>query len=120
MPTYGYQCVECQHEFSVFQAMKDDPIKICPNCQGAVKRLMYPVGIVFKGSGWYVNDSRPADKSEKADSDAAKPAETASGDAAKTETPKTETAATSEKSDGPAKTDKPAKAESKPETAAKS
>ena len=94
--------------------MKDDPIKICPNCQGAVKRLMYPVGIVFKGSGWYVNDSRPADKSEKAESDAAKPAETASGDATKTETPKTETTASSEKSEAP-KTDKP---ESKPETSA--
>lgn len=100
--------------------MKDDPIKICPNCQGAVKRLMYPVGIVFKGSGWYVNDSRPADKSEKADkaeSDGAKPAEAVSGDAAKTETPKTETAASSEKSDAP-KTDKPNKPEPKPDASA--
>ena len=112
MPTYGYQCNECQHEFSVFQSMKDDPVKICPVCQGTTKRLMYPVGIVFKGSGWYVNDSRPADKSEKADADAAKPAEPASGDAAKTETPKTD----APKSDT-AKPDAP-KSESKPETPA--
>ncbi len=112
MPTYGYQCKECQHEFSVFQAMKDDPIKICPQCQGAVKRLMYPVGIVFKGSGWYINDSRPADKSEKAEKaegDSAKPTEAAAGDAAKTETPKTDSA----KPDAP----KSEKTESKPEAA---
>lgn len=64
MPTYGYQCTQCNHEFSVFQNMKDDPIKICPECAGAVKRLLYPVGIVFKGSGWYINDSRKPDTSE--------------------------------------------------------
>lgn len=70
MPTYGYQCIDCKHEFSVFQAMKDDPISICPECTGPVKRLLYPVGVVFKGSGWYINDSRkpdPAEKAEKAD-----------------------------------------------------
>jgi len=44
--------------------MKDDPVKICPTCTGAVKRLLYPVGIVFKGSGWYINDSRKPDTSE--------------------------------------------------------
>ena len=67
MPTYGYQCIDCKHEFSVFQAMKDDPIAICPVCTGPVKRLLYPVGIVFKGSGWYINDSRKPDTSESAD-----------------------------------------------------
>ncbi len=61
MPTYGYRCIDCKHEFSVFQAMKDDPISTCPECSGAVKRLLYPVGVVFKGSGWYITDSRKAD-----------------------------------------------------------
>src|SRR5882724_7053467 len=64
VPTYGYQCTQCQHEFSVFQSMKDNPIADCPECEGAVKRLLYPVGIVFKGSGWYINDSRKPEKSE--------------------------------------------------------
>ena len=64
MPTYGYQCNDCKHEFSVFQAMKDDPIAICPECAGTVKRLLYPVGVVFKGSGWYINDSRKPEKAE--------------------------------------------------------
>lgn len=89
MPTYGYQCVDCEHQFQVFQSMKDDPVSTCPECEGAVKRLLYPVGIVFKGSGWYINDSRGPDKGE---SESPKPAES------KTET-KTET-----KSDAPAST----------------
>lgn len=71
MPTYGYQCTECKHEFSVFQAMKDAPVEICPQCGSKVKRLLYPVGIVFKGSGWYVNDSRKPDTSESAGSEKA-------------------------------------------------
>jgi putative FmdB family regulatory protein len=58
MPTYGYQCTQCKHEFQAFQAMKDAPISECPQCEGAVKRLLYAVGVVFKGSGWYINDSR--------------------------------------------------------------
>ncbi len=52
--------------------MKDDPIRICPECSGSVKRLLYPVGIVFKGSGWYVNDSRKPDTSDAAEKAAAK------------------------------------------------
>jgi predicted nucleic acid-binding Zn ribbon protein len=50
--------------------MKDDPIATCPECEGSVKRLLYPVGVVFKGSGWYINDSR---KPEKNGDDAPKP-----------------------------------------------
>ncbi len=68
MPTYGYQCTECKYEFSVFQNMKDDPIAVCTQCNGKVKRLLYPVGIVFKGTGWYINDSRAPEKTEKTDS----------------------------------------------------
>ena len=67
MPTYGYRCTECKYEFSVFQNMKDDPVATCPECTGAVKRLLYPVGIVFKGTGWYINESRPAEKTEKSE-----------------------------------------------------
>ena len=57
--------------------MKDNPIANCPECEGAVKRLLYPVGIVFKGSGWYINDSRAPEKSEGGEAKAAesKPAE---------------------------------------------
>ncbi len=94
MPTYGYQCTQCAFEFQVFQKMSDDPVRICPECQGAVKRLLYPVGIVFKGSGWYVTDSRKPEKSEGESAEKTeKPTETKSTEA-KTETPKAETAKT--------------------------
>ena len=94
VPTYGYQCTECKHQFQVFQSMKDDPVSICPECTGAVKRLLYPVGVVFKGSGWYINDSR---KPEASPEGATKPAETSTTETKSTETKsetKTETTST--------------------------
>jgi predicted nucleic acid-binding Zn ribbon protein len=54
--------------------MKDDPISVCPACSGAVKRLLYPVGVVFKGSGWYITDSRKPETT--AESSDPKPADT--------------------------------------------
>ena len=111
LPTYGYQCTQCQHEFSVFQSMKDDPIATCPECGGAVKRLLYPVGIVFKGSGWYINDSRSPDKSE---SGGDKPAESKSTESASTAS----TGSDSKTSDS--KSEAAPKAEAKETTAGKS
>ena len=105
MPTYGYQCTQCRHEFQVFQSMKDDPIAICPECEGAVKRLLYPVGIVFKGTGWYVNDSRPPEKSESDSS--TKPETETKAEAPKTETPKVEAKVEAPKT--PSKTEAPSK-----------
>ena len=56
MPTYEYECLECKHRFDVFQSMKDDPISICEKCQGNVRKRFNSTGIIFKGSGFYVND----------------------------------------------------------------
>ncbi len=84
LPTYGYQCTVCRHEFSVFQSMKDDPIASCTECGAPVKRLLYPVGVVFKGSGWYINDSRKPDPKESAPVETA--TESGSADTKKTET----------------------------------
>ena len=75
MPTYVYACRDCGAQFEQFQRFSDEPLTICPRCQGTIKRVFQPVGIVFKGSGWYINDSRnssqtsstPAAKSEKSD-----------------------------------------------------
>ena len=107
MPTYGYQCTECKYEFSVFQSMKDDPIALCTQCSGKVKRLLYPVGIVFKGTGWYINDSRAPEKTEKTESsDKSEKSE-------KSEKTDSTTTATSDTS-SETKTENPAK-ESKPE-----
>lgn len=58
MPTYVYRCDDCGHQFEIFQRMSEDPIDTCPGCQSRVRRVIHPVGVVFKGSGWYINDSR--------------------------------------------------------------
>ena len=56
MPIYGYHCDECGNEFEILQSMKDDPLKVCPKCGGPLRKLLYPVGISFKGSGFYTTD----------------------------------------------------------------
>ncbi len=88
MPTYAYRCASCSHEFEVFQKFSESPLTECPECGQEIRRVFQPVGIVFKGSGWYINDSRKdngaSDKPAKATTgestdsgDAAKPAATA-------------------------------------------
>ncbi|MDX9784118.1 MAG: zinc ribbon domain-containing protein [Spirochaetia bacterium] len=59
MPTYEYECRDCHYNFEKFQAMSDEPVKICPECGGQVRRMIGGgSGIIFKGSGFYINDSR--------------------------------------------------------------
>ncbi len=58
MPLYEYECQSCGVRFERRQHMTDDPVKICPECGGEVNRLIQPVGIIFKGSGFYVTDNR--------------------------------------------------------------
>lgn len=57
MPTYEYECLECKHRFDAFQSMTADPLEKCIKCKGKVRRLISAgAGIIFKGSGFYVND----------------------------------------------------------------
>lgn len=58
MPIYTYKCKNCEHEFEARQRMSDDPLKDCPVCEGVVRRVVRSVGVVFKGSGFYVTDNR--------------------------------------------------------------
>lgn len=58
MPLYEYECETCGVRFERRQSFKDEPVRICPECGGHVHRLIQPVGIVFKGSGFYVTDNR--------------------------------------------------------------
>ncbi|MBL7063383.1 MAG: hypothetical protein ISS49_04140 [Anaerolineae bacterium] len=58
MPLYEYQCEDCGVRFERRQHMNDDPVQVCPECGGNVHRLVQPVGIIFKGSGFYVTDNR--------------------------------------------------------------
>jgi putative FmdB family regulatory protein len=66
MPTYGYRCSNCGHEFEIRQKMTDEPLKSCPKCQGKLSKILYPVGISFKGSGFYTTDYKDAGKSAEA------------------------------------------------------
>lgn len=58
MPIYTYRCNNCGHEFEKRQRMIDDPLTDCPVCDGEVRRIVNAVGVVFKGSGFYITDSR--------------------------------------------------------------
>ncbi|MGJ5755263.1 putative FmdB family regulatory protein [Streptomyces puniciscabiei] len=75
MPTYQYQCTECGEGLEAVQKFTDDALTECPNCKGRLKKVFSAVGIVFKGSGFYRNDSRgstssssPASKSSSTSS----------------------------------------------------
>ncbi|MGD8328438.1 MAG: zinc ribbon domain-containing protein [Acidobacteriota bacterium] len=68
MPIYEYQCKKCGHRFELIQKFSDKPRKRCPECRGAVERLISPPAIRFKGTGWYVTDYADKKKgSEKAE-----------------------------------------------------
>ena len=58
MPTYEYRCEKCGERFEVFQSFSDRAIRRHPDCGGPVEKVLHPSGIVFKGSGFYVTDSR--------------------------------------------------------------
>lgn len=56
MPLYEYQCDACGHRFEVIQKFSDEPIAVCPKCEGSVRKLLSSPAIQFKGSGWYITD----------------------------------------------------------------
>lgn len=58
MPTYEYSCRDCGHGFEINQSMSEDPLEECPACSGSLRKVFHPVGIAFKGSGFYKNDAR--------------------------------------------------------------
>ena len=58
MPTYQYACTECGHQFETVQSFSEDALTDCPQCTGRLRKVFNAVGIVFKGSGFYRNDSR--------------------------------------------------------------
>jgi len=58
MPIYVYECDKCGVRFERKQLMSEDPVSVCPECSGHVHKVFQPVGIIFKGSGFYVTDNR--------------------------------------------------------------
>ncbi|WP_418276033.1 FmdB family zinc ribbon protein [Isoptericola jiangsuensis] len=66
MPTYAYRCADCGHAFDIHQAFTDDALTTCPECAGQLRKQYGSVGVTFKGSGFYRNDSRSSSGSTSA------------------------------------------------------
>ncbi|WP_026536529.1 FmdB family zinc ribbon protein [Arthrobacter sp. H14] len=66
MPTYAYACKDCDHAFDIHQSFSEDSLTSCPECDGSLRKKFNSVGVVFKGSGFYRNDSRDAKTSTSA------------------------------------------------------
>ena len=64
MPIYEYECRRCHHRFEARQSFQDEPIGVCPECHGAARRVLHPVGVIFKGPGFYTTDNRQHDSRE--------------------------------------------------------
>ncbi|HEY8177458.1 MAG TPA: FmdB family zinc ribbon protein [Candidatus Limnocylindria bacterium] len=75
MPTYDYQCRQCGHTIEVIHSMQESGPERCERCGGELRRVFFPAGIIFKGSGFYKTDSRSAGSSSTSSSTppAAKP-----------------------------------------------
>jgi putative FmdB family regulatory protein len=118
MPVYTYECDNCGQRFEAKQSFKDEPLTECPNCGGSLHRVIQPVGVVFKGSGFYVTDSRGKQnlatagtkKEDGAKSSDSGSESTSSGDGAKTTT---DAAAKSDSAAKPAETTKTTSTDSK-------
>ncbi len=93
MPTYQYRCSDCGVAFERFQHFSEEPVSVCPECDGAVRRVIHPVGIIFKGSGFYVTDNKGS-KALTSQSETSEPKETpeAKKDSTATDTPKASSA----------------------------
>jgi putative FmdB family regulatory protein len=109
VPTYQYACTECGHQFEQFQSFTDDSLTTCPECQGRLRKLFNAVGVVFKGSGFYRNDSRSPDTSSSSSDSSSSSSDTKSDTKTETKTEK-KTETKSEKKSDSTSSSKPSKA----------
>src|SRR3982074_145744 len=118
MPIYGYRCEQCGHEVELLQSMSDEPLRVCPNCMGPLRKMIYPVGIVFKGSGYYTTDYKSAGTpSRHGDSHAAASAPGSSDGGSETGAKSASTSESKGESSSESKSEsKPAKEAAKPST----
>src|SRR6266852_2890721 len=108
MPLYEYECNACRVRVEVRGRVTDEPISVCPSCGGSLRRVIHPVGIIFKGSGFYSTDNRKTDSGvttagdtpsgdkageAKTPADGAKKSESGKSDSGKSDSGKTSTAA---------------------------
>jgi putative FmdB family regulatory protein len=87
VPKYQYQCKDCGEALEVQQSFTEDALTVCPNCRGDLRKVFNAVGVVFKGSGFYRNDSRSSSSSSDTAKPAAKETSSSSSDSTTTSTP---------------------------------
>jgi putative FmdB family regulatory protein len=92
VPTYQYHCQDCTADLEIFQKMTDPTLTVCPRCEGHLRKVFVPVGVVFKGSGFYATDSRSSHSTLPAADKAEAKTET-KAEAKAESTPKVETKA---------------------------
>lgn len=107
MPVYAYGCKNCGHEFDIRQSFTDDALTECPECGGQLRKKFNTVGVVFKGSGFYRNDSRsdPTGSAASSDSKGSEPAAAASTSSSSSSSEKTATSSTAASSSTTASND---------------
>jgi putative FmdB family regulatory protein len=104
VPTYSYACTECDNRFDAVQAFSDDALTTCEKCSGRLRKLFGSVGVVFKGSGFYRNDSRESTKSSsngsaKSSSSSSSEGSSSSDTSSSSEKSSSSSSSSSEKSD---------------------
>ena len=67
MPIYEYECSLCHFHFERRQRFDEEPVAICPKCQGKARRVLHSIPVIFKGSGFYITDNRKGGTVEKAE-----------------------------------------------------
>ena len=67
MPTYEYRCVDCGNRLEVVQSFSDPPLEVCHACGGRMRKVFHPVGIQFKGGGFYSTEKRSTQRAESKD-----------------------------------------------------
>jgi putative FmdB family regulatory protein len=116
MPTYGYRCGTCGNEFEIQQRITDQPLLTCPKCGGKLSKMLYPAGIIFKGSGYYTTDYKGSgDGSAGSSSNGVAPASEGSSESK----PETKSESKTE-SKSESKTETKSESKSKPESKSKS
>ena len=115
MPTYGYRCGSCGHEFEIQQRITAQPLATCPKCGGKLSKMLYPAGIIFKGSGYYTTDYKGSGNGTAGSSNGVAPASSSEGGSDSKSETKSES-----KSESKVETKSEPKSESKPKSKSES
>jgi len=102
VPTYVYRCDQCGGEIEKRQRFSDEPLSVCESCGGALRRVLQPVGVIFRGSGFYSTDYRNGSATTQAESKTDSAPEASGSDGQKAAEPSSSSATTAPSSSGSA------------------